>query len=176
MRIQPQQWTAWDRVRGITQANTKRAMTWFSQQVRAISNFGPAQMWAQHRDDLVSQIHRGGMFLFFYNPKLKDKLPYYDKFPLVIPLERYADGFLGINLHYLPPKIRRILLDRIRDRHMSYKTLKRYKYIKPIIKRYLNSHIQGRFLLVKEEDWETAIFLPVERFVKATKKSVWSDR
>ena len=38
MRIQPQQWTAWDRVRGITQANTKRAMTWFSQQVRAISN------------------------------------------------------------------------------------------------------------------------------------------
>ena len=116
------------------------------------------------------------MFLFFYNTKLKDKLPYYDRFPLVIPLERYADGFLGINLHYLPPKIRRVLLDRIRDRHMSYKTLKRYKYIKPIIKRYLNSHIQGRFLLVKEEDWETAIFLPVERFVKATKKSVWSDR
>ena len=103
MRIQPQQWTTWDRVRGITQANTKKSMTWFSQQVRSISNFGPAQMWAQHREDLVSQIHRGGMFLFFYNPKLKDKLPYYDRFPLVIPLERYADGFLGINLHYLPP-------------------------------------------------------------------------
>ena len=35
--------------------------------------------------------------MFFYDPKLKKKLPYYDTFPLVLPLENYSDGFLGLN-------------------------------------------------------------------------------
>ena len=30
----------------------------------------------------------GGMYFFYYDPKGKRDLPYYDKFPLVIPLER----------------------------------------------------------------------------------------
>ena len=42
----------------------------------------------------------GRMYFYFYDPKTKDTLPYYDKFPLVIPIERYPDGFLGLNLHY----------------------------------------------------------------------------
>ena len=36
----------------------------------------------------------GNLNMFFYDPKLKNKLPYYDRFPLVLPLERYSDGFL----------------------------------------------------------------------------------
>ena len=48
----------------------------------------------------------GRLNMFFYDPKLKKKLPYYDRFPLVLPLENYNDGFLGINLHYLPIPLR----------------------------------------------------------------------
>ena len=46
----------------------------------------------------------GRLNMFFYDPKFKKTLPYYDTFPLVLPLEPYSDGFLGINLHYLPMK------------------------------------------------------------------------
>jgi hypothetical protein len=42
----------------------------------------------------------GRMYFYYYDPKTKDTLPYYDKFPLVIPIERYSDGFLGLNLHF----------------------------------------------------------------------------
>ena len=55
----------------------------------------------------------GKLNMFFYDPKWKKKLPYYDTFPLVLPIERYPDGFLGINLHYLPIPLRIRLLDRL---------------------------------------------------------------
>ena len=35
----------------------------------------------------------GRLNMFIYDPKLKKKLPYYDTFPLVLPLEEYNDGF-----------------------------------------------------------------------------------
>ena len=50
--------------------------------------------------------------MFFYDPKFKKTLPYYDTFPLVLPLETYNDGFLGINMHYLPIPLRVNLLDQ----------------------------------------------------------------
>ena len=55
----------------------------------------------------------GQMFMFFYDPKNKQTLPYYDRFPLVFPIELYSDGFLGINLHYLPQKYRANLMDAL---------------------------------------------------------------
>ncbi len=57
----------------------------------------------------------GRMYTYQYDPKLKDVLPVWDKFPLVIPIEMYSDGFLGLNLHYLDPYSRLILLDRLGD-------------------------------------------------------------
>ena len=57
----------------------------------------------------------GKLNMFFYDPKLKQKLPYYDIFPLVLPLKRYSDGFLGINFHYLPIPLRVRLLDKLTD-------------------------------------------------------------
>ena len=53
--------------------------------------------------------------MFVYGPKHAKKLPYYDTFPLVLPLERYSDGFLGMNFHYLPIPLRMKLLDKIFD-------------------------------------------------------------
>mgnify|MGYP000044109638 FL=1 len=57
----------------------------------------------------------GKLNMFFYDPKFKKTLPYYDVFPLVLPLETYSDGFLGINLHYLPIPLRIKLLDKLVD-------------------------------------------------------------
>ena len=55
----------------------------------------------------------GSLYIFKYSPKHKDTLPYYDVFPLVLPLEFYEDGFLGINFHYLSIPIRIMFLERL---------------------------------------------------------------
>ena len=49
--------------------------------------------------------------MFVYSPKGRNKLPYYDTFPLVLPLKSMEGGFLGLNFHYLPYALRARLLD-----------------------------------------------------------------
>jgi|TARA_B110001454_G_C12658303_1_gene408412 hypothetical protein len=129
----------------------------------------------------------GKLNMFFYNPKFKKKLPYYDTFPLVLPLERYGDGFLGINLHYLPIPLRIKLLDRLVDYSnntrfdestkliVNYSKLKKIKLLKPTIHKYLASHIQSQFRRIDADEFTVATLLPVQRFKKATSKEVWSD-
>src|SRR4051812_41636100 len=47
-------------------------------------------------------VHPGEMIFFMYDAKWKDKLPFFDRFPLIFPVEMYPNGFAGMNLHYLP--------------------------------------------------------------------------
>ena len=134
----------------------------------------------------------GHMYFFIYDPKWKKVLPYYDVFPLVIPIEYYSDGFLGMNLHYLPYIMRAKLLDYLfsleqstvvngkQEKYMqvSYGVLKGLsgnKYYAPTIKRYLYSHVKSPFAEVLSDEWENAAFLPVEQFRKANKREVWAD-
>ena len=142
------------------------------------------------RDDILSDPRRivgqafvGKMFLFHYDPKFKDTLPMWDKFPLVIPVEMYQDGFLGLNLHYLDPYGRLFLLDRLMDFinndkyddstrfRLSYDLLsksRRYRVIEPCVKRYLTNHIMSPLIYVEPDNWETAIFLPFQKMITKT--------
>jgi hypothetical protein len=45
----------------------------------------------------------------------------------------------------------------------------------PCIKRYLYAHIQSRFLEISADEFDIAVMLPVESFVKASTSKVWSD-
>jgi len=129
----------------------------------------------------------GRLNMFFYDPKLKKKLPYYDTFPLVLPLEPYADGFLGINLHYLPMTLRLQLLDNLVDYSnntkfdestrlaVDYSKLKKLSIIKPTLKRYLAGRVKTQFRRIDADEFTVATLLPVQRFKKATAKEVWSD-
>lgn len=151
------------------------------------------QFMAQEKDRLfgiVRRHHIGRMIMFFYDPKWANKLPYYDNFPLVIPIQMYDDGFLGLNLHYLPPLQRAKLLDALLSINgdtflnerkkllMSYQILRIYVrsglYI-PCVKRYLYSHMRSRFFLINPEDWYISILLPTERFRKANKQRVYNE-
>jgi hypothetical protein len=122
----------------------------------------------------------GRMYTYHYDPKLKDVLPVWDKFPLVIPIEMYPDGFLGLNLHYLDPYSRLALLDRLHDFinndkyddttkfRLSYDLLaksRRYKMIQDCLKRYLLNHIVSSMIYIEPNNWETAIFLPTQKMV-----------
>ena len=89
---------------------TNAAREWLKAKVKNLSPQRTTLM--KDRDKIKNRSMLGCMYFYFYDPKLKDSLPYYDRFPLVIPIERYSDGFLGLNLHYIHPKQRMILLDK----------------------------------------------------------------
>ena len=139
---------------------------------------------------LTGRMWLGRMYFFVYNPKHKTTLPYYDMFPLVLPIERYSDGFLGINFHYLYPKDRAFLLDEIKmfvnDKTLSEKArilltydmlrgFTKFKRAKPCLKRYLTTYMKTQFIPVLPDEWGPSIFLPVENFKKASKKMVWAE-
>ena len=115
--------------------------------------------------------------MFVYGPKFRKTLPYYDTFPLVLPLEKYKDGFLGINFHYLPIPLRMKLLDRMLDFDLnaSYSAIKGISLVKPTIHKYLAGYTKSMFRKIDEDELVVATLLPVHNFKKSSASAVWSD-
>lgn len=133
--------------------------------------------------------------MFFYDAKHKKTLPYWDKFPLVFPLDFWQanDGtnrMLGINLHYLPPVFRAKLMDALyttannkkfdktTQLRISYQILKsasKFRYFKPCVKEYILERVASPFMYVNPKRWDMALLLPTERFQKKSKQYVWND-
>ena len=167
---------------------TNASRAWLRAKVKDLKPTSSGLM--RDKDRLKNTSMIGRMYFYFYDPKTKDTMPYYDRFPLVIPIERYNDGFLGLNLHYIHPKYRMILLDKLSDT-MSNDTyddktkLKiNYRYLaaasrifeaNPCIKIYLFTQIESRFLEITADEWDIAAMLPVESFVGATTSKVYAD-
>jgi len=176
---------------GIT-TGTDEAKDWFRDQAMSVGSVN-VQQEMRNRERLFNKIvptDIGRMYHFFYDPKHKDTLPYYDRFPLIFVMDRYKDGFLGMNLHYLPPVFRARLMDRLysitrndairqsEKLRLSYGLLNaasKFNYFRPCIKRYLNNHVRSRFLYIPAEEWDIALMLPTERFRKSKKAAVWRD-
>ena len=150
----------------------KEPYQWYRNRIKELGTPSQAQLIRDGK--ITGRVNFGALNMFIYDPKLKNKLPYYDTFPLVLPLEKYRDGFLGINFHYLPYALRARLLSRL-DPDANYSALKNVRLVKPTLKRYLNSNVRSRFRKLEEEDFMTAIMLPVQRFKKSSASKVWSD-
>jgi|TARA_Y100000114_G_scaffold116219_1_gene110495 hypothetical protein len=114
---------------------------------------------------------------FRYNPKTKAILPYYDTFPLVMPIDSAKGGFLGINFHYLPIPLRMRLLETLAKRNFDgdYSKLKNIRLIKPCVKHYLKSQFASGFYRLDELDYAPAIFMPVQSFKKAGMSAAHRD-
>ena len=167
---------------------TNQARAWLRMKIKDLKPTRAALL--KDRDRLKERSVIGKMYFYFYDPKTKEKMKYYDRFPLVIPIESYNDGFLGLNLHYIHPKYRMTMLDKLSAtaNNSSYdeKTKLRisYKYLAaaskvfeatPCIKRYLYSHVQSRFLEIEANEWDIAAILPVESFEKKSKEHVFNE-
>ena len=150
----------------------KEPYQWYRNRIKELGT--PSQSQLIRDGKITGRVNFGALNMFIYDPKLKNKLPYYDTFPLVLPIERYRDGFLGINFHYLPYALRARLLSRL-DPNANYSALKNVRLVKPTLKRYLNTNVRSRFRKLEEEDFMTAIMLPVQRFRKSSASKVWSD-
>ena len=150
--------------RGTIPQDTFEAREWYRQKAirsRNLRGVNSSRILKIGRDNqrmkpsLRGRMMLGKMFMFQYEAKHAETMPFYDSFPLIFPFEAHADGFTGINLHYLPHIWRALLMDNLyelrtdenMDKHTrlrlfnnGYNTLKRsakYKYFRPCVKKYL---------------------------------------
>ena len=123
----------------------------------------------------------GTMNLFHYRPKTAKRLPYYDIFPLTIPVKRHRNGITGINFHYLSipqrVKILNILVeayadDAVEKLDMTWRQIQSYAPVRPMVHRYLAKQVDSLFLRLPIEDMLIAVLLPVQRFYKGP----WNTR
>jgi len=171
----------------------KKSIAWFQGKVREMSGLSwtknPRKVLMGQEELKTNRIIPGHLYMFVYDAKHKDTLPYYDMFPMVLPYEQVKGGFMGLNIHYLPYSIRIKLfsaLQQFRNNNKMDETTKlKYSWAlikgatkfvptKPCIKHYLYSHVSSPFKKVIAKDWITAILLPVEQFT-TDKRKVWAD-
>lgn len=172
-----------------TAGETEKSIQWYQAQIKTLGSITPRRLMS-NAPDMTSFILPGAMYMFIYDAKLKEKLPYWDSFPLVLPFRKVEDGFYGINLHYLPYIMRMKLLKALHEYttnekmdettrlRLSWSLLNsstRFGPVKACVKHYLFDHIESRFLRIKYPDWVTAAMLPVERFHGADKNTVWRN-
>lgn len=176
---------------------SKKSINWFRQNVKTmVGRVNERDLMTEDGAKLINSAKSlvpGRLYQYYYDPKLKAELPYYDKFPLALylgPSRERPTHFHCLNLHYLMPEARAHLLgalyDTLNNSNMNEKTkmmvtygmlksISRFRGFKPAYKEYIPSHVRSRFLKIPAADWTTAVFLPTERFEKANKQKVWRD-
>lgn len=173
----------------------RRSYSWYTKQVQDTLKFGnkrDAELLI--RGGLKgrrAKTQQGFMYLFGYQAKHADKLPYWDKFPMVLPFSIDEKGFLGFNIHYLPYRTRSILLQRILEfatnERMDYTTrikiswklvqgFAKLEALQYCVKRYLWTHVRTNFRQIPPEDWGVVALLPIQQFVGVSNPAkVWSE-
>ena len=189
----------------------RRAMFWFSQYSAALTSWQAKHTGTKFKtieNELPSQMmvsprraFPGYMYFFLYEPAGKHELPAYDNFPLALIVQREANGFLGLNFHYLSYRSRAMLFDmlhktlviqgpdpdgygpkgpdplrtRMRATYKVLTSMSKYKAFRPCMKRYRNSQFRSPLLQVGSSEWDLALFLPVEQFRKSNRADVWQE-
>ena len=171
---------------------TKRSARWFQDKIKGLkgglrnrfSSTNPDKFYRESDNKIqpavmAKRASLGDLFCYHYDPKHKMTLPYYDMFPMIMLIGVESDTFLGLNFHYLAPKLRAILLDRVNKKvsggAINWKKISKVPYVEPAVKRYRFDHISKKVIQIEKEEEEISIFLPLERFRKASKSQVWAD-
>lgn len=171
-------------------ARTQQARDWYREAAGNRRRINERSLIQSESSRFKSRMRIGDMYMFYYDPKHKETLPYYDRFPLVFPFKKAPGGFLGINMHYLPLELRAKLMDALYDLsvnqrfdettrlRMNYQILSsaaKFRFFKPCIKHYLTNQMDSKFWYVYPSEWDIALFLPLERFAKKNKRFVQQE-
>lgn len=167
-----------------------RSIDWFKAKINELGGNSPSvktDLIKTTKDLQSNRIIPGAMHMFGYDPKTKEDLPFYDKFPCSFIFSITETGFYGINFHYLSYAMRGRLYDKmwlIASRYHNnqqqvlrlnwklFSAASKFPEVRPAIKQYLYSHITTRIIKVPVEDWKTSILLPVETFAKKSQSYV----
>jgi hypothetical protein len=162
--------TIFDKVTSATNGE-KKSLSWYKNTVRSLSSEykkEPDKIIKEERRDkndpeeyedeniLRKKVVQGHLYFFEYEAKMK-WLPYYDKFPLVYVIGTIGDAFYGANLHYLSPKKRVKVINKLKQGMIDLP--------RNIIHKYIIGHARSLYLDLASEEWETSILLPIEDFV-----------
>lgn len=174
---------------GQVPARTASARAWFRNRAKG-ADTSAQEILQKERAKQRRSVEVGSMYLFSYDPKHKKTLPYYDRYPLIFMIGEAKGGFLGINTHYLPLALRARLMDalytltnnknyddstRLRISYNILKSASKYKLFKPCVKHYLGNHVRSRFIEISPAEWDVALWLPLQRFEKASADQVYRD-
>ena len=174
---------------GIT-PRSKESREWFRKRASRLRRLNRSAILKDEDLEKSNKEVIGSMQMFFYDPKHKKTLPYYDTFPLTVVIGPAAGGFMGLNLHYLAPTLRAKFLDSLLElassktydedtkfniRYNMLKKSAKFKYFKPCVKHYLDKHVKSRFSTVPAPEWEIATFLPTAQWQKASANRVYAE-
>jgi len=157
-----------------------KSINWFTKQVEKST---------EHFTE-VAKPKIGGMYTYIYDAKHKATLPYWDKYPLIIMVKPYKDGFLGLNFHYLSPANRdRFFTAMLKFTgkkdpadltekdifNINWNKVSSVPFVEKTVHRYLFSHIKTKLVEIGPHEWEDSIYLPTAQFKGASQKQVWSS-
>ena len=166
---------------GKVPARTQEARDWYRDIARG-KRVSEGKL-LENKDRLANFPTVGEMFMFKYDAKHKDTLPYWDAMPCIFVVDIGPNYFYGLNLHYLDIRSRAKLMDALYEiasntrydgktkLNISYKLLKsaaKFKYFQPCFKKYLFSHKKSQFIRILSSEWDIAMFLPVANWQKKT--------
>jgi hypothetical protein len=174
----------------INPADVQTSDKWFKEQVARMktARVTSKRVMMQHHMEMTFTLKPGQMYMFYYDPKYKDTLPYYDEFPLIFPFRKDKEHFWGLNFHYLPYNLRMLLFKKlvaidlskihndikIKQTWATISALATSNLAKHCVKQYLFTHIASPFNRVLPIDWPTALCMPVAQFVGAKQEQVWA--
>jgi hypothetical protein len=168
----------------------KNSYNWFLRNVTAVARQEKVKsmdILTQNQPYLTNRILPGKMYSFFYSAKNKDTLPYWDAMPLILPFSMTATHFTALNLHYLPPKQRLLLLNnlmkfannRANDEKAKLKlswnllsNASKFPQVGPCVKQYIKSHVKSKFVELPMSSWHIMAFMPIARFKGASEAAV----
>ena len=167
----------------------KAAFKWFDKQVGDIKGINRKSLLKADQFKITKQPRIGRMYMYSYDAKHKETLPFFDRFPLIFLVKPAEGGWYGINMHYYPPVMRARLFDKLlelanNDRYdettklrLSYdilNSLSRVREFQLGFKRYLGSQLKSAFVEVPASEWENVMYLPTDRFIGQQRQSVWN--
>ena len=107
-------------------------------------------------DSASDNVMVGDFFIFEYDPKYRQFLKHWDKYPLVLVMNIYDNGFLGANLHYTTQKQRMIIAKKFLNRNVSIPS--------KLLHRYIFNRADNMFFKVPEKELVEFAALPIEEF------------
>lgn len=162
---------------------SKEALNWYKDSVLNApnkKNINPTDLLKP-----VGSPQVGSLYFFKYDAKHKDKLPYWDMYPVIVCLGPAKGGFYGLNFHYLPPAQRAGMLNALsvasgkfgdgdnkgtdRKLNVSYQIIQNAKIsgYEQCIKHYLNGRYSN-MRMIAPDDWEKIVMLPLQKWVVRT--------
>lgn len=157
--------TLFEKVSNMTDGE-KKSLSWYRSAVKQVASSYKKDLSKFIRDErqtnedentLRRYTKEGHLYMFEYKAKMK-YLPYYDRNPLVYVIKASPTEFFGANLHYMNPKKRIMAVKRLMEGRIDIP--------KKCFHKYLQNHVDGLLLDLSIDEWDTAILLPTEDFVK----------